>query len=326
MSRRAGRQVGRLEPVPRWQVVENVTAAFERAGHTSLDGLRVTQKARVPMRHGGTLREVDVLVEFDAGGRRFRLGVDVKHERRPLDLTKTEQLFAKSQALEVDRFVVVSTSGYTADALKEYAPRGLELLTLDELESLEWVAIESVTQVIQRIALTEVRFDYLDPPQSLVDDVFSFTILELQLIDCEGPTRPLQRYLERQVHQGLVEHEAIPADLPPGVPFPFEVVLGNDHPEVVRRFRIRGKRDHPLPRSFFCKGHFTIEESERPLFRFRYRGNEAFSWVLDDGVDVRRQQVLVREIAPDGTATLRQITMPADPPRTTVPAGSSRAV
>lgn len=51
------------KPIPKWQVVENIVAAIERARMSSPD-VRVTQKAMLQQQRGKRYpREVDVLVD-----------------------------------------------------------------------------------------------------------------------------------------------------------------------------------------------------------------------------------------------------------------------
>lgn len=63
-----------------------------------------------------------------------RFGIDVKAERRPLDIEAVEQLCCKLRKLELDERVIVSTSGYTGQALEEARKEGVLALRLDELE------------------------------------------------------------------------------------------------------------------------------------------------------------------------------------------------
>jgi hypothetical protein len=103
-------------PLPKWQVVENVVAAIERS-HASVPGMRIIQKAVLLQRRGRQYpREVDVLVERPTDDRVERTGIDVKNERRPIDVEMLEGLAAKRKKLDLDCYVVVSTSGDSAAA------------------------------------------------------------------------------------------------------------------------------------------------------------------------------------------------------------------
>ncbi len=140
-----------MDQVKKWQVVENVVRAFEALRHEGLSELQVTQKAKLPMRNDPTItREVDVLVRYKAGGRQIRIGIDVKDEARPLDITMLEQLYGKLHELQLDRRVVVSTSGFAKTAFDYYSRMGLELIPMDEADTLDWVAETAKMEVHRR--------------------------------------------------------------------------------------------------------------------------------------------------------------------------------
>jgi hypothetical protein len=117
--------------VPKWQVVENVVAALERA-QGKASGWHVYQNARVMQRNSSKRRQVDVCVICPSKPREFRVAIDVKDERRPLDIELVEQLCVKGSKLAVDRYVIVSTSGYSAEAFAEAQKNGVVALTLTE--------------------------------------------------------------------------------------------------------------------------------------------------------------------------------------------------
>lgn len=126
-----------MSSIPHWQLVENVVAAVESFSNGALPDLRITPKAMVPTRHHPEVRrELDVLVTFRAGSRTIRIGVDVKAEKVPVDLPLLEGLWAKAEALDIDRYVVVSLSGFTESAQRVYAAKGVELVRIEEVGDL----------------------------------------------------------------------------------------------------------------------------------------------------------------------------------------------
>lgn len=119
-------------PVPRWQIVENLVAAVERQWN-DVPGATVTQKAMVPERTTSEAREVDILVSLPAGPRRLLLGIDVKHWDKRLDIEDLEQLGAKFNSLPLDRYCVVSTSGFTERARNKAQSYNVELRTYEQV-------------------------------------------------------------------------------------------------------------------------------------------------------------------------------------------------
>lgn len=120
-----------IRSTERWRIAENVVAAVQRSIGAS-EGWRVTQNVAVKKRGAETRRQVDVLVEH-ASGR--RIGIDIKAERRPLDIEVVEQLCSKLRKLELDECVIVSASGFTKPALDEAVGAGVLTVSVNELET-----------------------------------------------------------------------------------------------------------------------------------------------------------------------------------------------
>lgn len=141
---KAGNELGMVSPeletamtknISKWQIVENVVAAIEQYYHSKVDA-KIIQKAMVPLDGiPHKYREIDVLVQIKVGPRLLSIGIDVKNEGRPLDVTKIEQLERKWRKCSnsIDRYCVVSTSGYSEQAKTDGEKAGIELLTLDEI-------------------------------------------------------------------------------------------------------------------------------------------------------------------------------------------------
>ncbi len=87
---------------------------------------RVTRNVVVLERSSGRRRQVDVLVEIPTGQRTFRVGVEVRDESRPLDLTGVEQRCMKLAKLDVDRGCIVSRTGFTKSARGAAVAEGIE--------------------------------------------------------------------------------------------------------------------------------------------------------------------------------------------------------
>jgi hypothetical protein len=136
----------------KWQVLEGVVTAIERSLNT-ISGASVVPNAAVPVRGSNKTRQVDVLVVIPTGSRTMRIGVEVKDECAPLDVTKVEQLAAKFAKLELDRGCVVAKSGFTAEAHEEAVRCGVELRTIAEVGVLDWWLPTSIPLVWRRVEL-----------------------------------------------------------------------------------------------------------------------------------------------------------------------------
>lgn len=195
-----------------WQVVENVVAAIEK-GRPGVPGMRIIQKALVSERtHPTEAREVDVLVEIPIGSRVLRVGIEVKHEDRPIDVTTLEGLGAKKAKIDLDRLCVVSTSGFTERAERDAAALGIELVTIEEFEASDWWLAPPL-QIIERrqvevlgVTLTWSRGEHdrawLARGPAQVDRV--------ELRDASGNTASLYDWL---VHHGIAALSANGAEV-----------------------------------------------------------------------------------------------------------------
>lgn len=130
--------------LPKWQIVENVVAAIQRVRGNAASW-RIHQKAMLRERNTNVEREVDIYVECPSADWCFRCAIDVKDEKDPIDLVMMEQLCAKARKLDVDRYVVVATSGYTEAALGEAKQNGVQAQTLKSLDAAAVLTLDCVT-------------------------------------------------------------------------------------------------------------------------------------------------------------------------------------
>jgi hypothetical protein len=145
--------------VKKWQVLEGIAAAIERSLAEVL-GTKVVLNAAVPMRGSARTRQVDVLVEIPTGIRRLRVGVEVKDQRAPLDVTQVDQLAAKLAKLEVDRGCVVAASGFTSEVREEALRYGLETRTIVEVSIPDWWLPRAMPMVRRQVELLHYRLNY----------------------------------------------------------------------------------------------------------------------------------------------------------------------
>lgn len=81
----------------------------------------------------GELREVDILVETTAIGRKLSLAVECRDWKRPQSVQWVEEMHAKNLALPVNKTVLVSSKGFTKAALKKAAHYGMDSIVPGEV-------------------------------------------------------------------------------------------------------------------------------------------------------------------------------------------------
>lgn len=120
----------------KWKLVEDVVAEIEAMSNQGLD-CEITRLAMVPEdQNPDRLREIDIVVRFPAGRRTLSIGISVKNEKRPIDVAKMESLISVwlKRKGSLDRYCIVSTGGFTANARADAEENGVELVHFREVE------------------------------------------------------------------------------------------------------------------------------------------------------------------------------------------------
>jgi len=105
-------------------------------------GAKVTPSALVDI-PGLKATEIDVLIEGEFGPYNLKIAVEVKDERRPLDIGTFREYLGKYRGecrVHVDKYVLVSRRGFTEQVRNAARLADVELLTLDEAEDKNWAA------------------------------------------------------------------------------------------------------------------------------------------------------------------------------------------
>lgn len=86
-------------------------------------------------------REIDILHTTTDGITIIRIAAEVKDESRPLDVKTIDEYHGKytgEARVPVDKFMIVSRSGFTSGAREKAKRLGIPLLTLDEAKEFDW--------------------------------------------------------------------------------------------------------------------------------------------------------------------------------------------
>jgi hypothetical protein len=295
--------VPRGKRVLKWQILENVIAAVESALGKTTVGLSVKQNVLVACRDGKRKRrQVDVLVTFVVAGRTFRLALDVKSEGRPLDVESVEQLAAKRKKLaDIDRYVVVSVSGFTAEGLDEARATGIETMRVERLSSLDWWAAIGLTMLVDTFELADVVFEVLaGTPPSVAN---ATSILETP----DGTRRLLTEAIEAYASGALAESRPQFVDGQRISP----IIAGDAVRDYARLFT--DGVEYPMPHQItagIVLRRQTVLIPPQDVIRGR-EGVEAVAFVMPDG-----QQLTVIAVPQEGGGFTMAISRgPAHPQR-----------
>jgi hypothetical protein len=266
-------------------VVENAVAAIQSA-HGRSGEWTVTQNAMVLERVSRRRRQVDVFLECPSGPAVFRVAIDVKDENRAVGIELMEQLCAKGAKLDVDRYVVVSTSGFAGPARREAEQQGVETATIEKSSDTRFFKMEHLTSARVRLQKIDVAFD--DATERPPLDIAGRTWIE----DDVACTQ-----LARLAEQHVLEHMKGSSEWPEGRTF---FICAQDLTGVWKSMYIDGVA-WPSPREVHI--WWTVEHEDiAGLLLCTDDGREAFTVITEiDGED--RQLTLVQiPVSPGGTS------------------------
>lgn len=88
----------------------------------------------------GEDREVDVVIEIEAGIHPVVIGIEVTDQKRPASSTWIEGIAQKHADLPINKTIAVSRSGFYRPAIQKARGLKIEVLTVEEATELDWQA------------------------------------------------------------------------------------------------------------------------------------------------------------------------------------------
>lgn len=263
----------------------------------------VEHDVRLKERHSSRWRQVDVLVTFKDGYRNDRWAFEVKCHGRPVGPATVEQWNTLQKDLDLQRVVLVSTSGYTEGAIQKAKQHGILLHTLEEAlhDKLALVApyIQSFQRAIRHYNVTPTLYV---PPGSNLHQV---TIDKLRVSIDGGQPEPADRAFRRLLRDEL-HRRLVAGELDTGWDeLPVEVEV--EAPVENVRVLIEGTQDVVLAQ---LKGKITLQNKVTqvpvPMRRWKYRtqdgqaGRDVFLVDLDPLMPNHSMEISI-ETLPDGS-------------------------
>jgi hypothetical protein len=103
--------------------------------HSLADGATVTESKLMRDRITKKPREVDVVIEGTVGSQKVIVSVECRHHQRVADVTWVEQAKTKHDRLATNALILTSKAGFTAEARRVAELYGIELFTVEDVES-----------------------------------------------------------------------------------------------------------------------------------------------------------------------------------------------
>jgi hypothetical protein len=103
--------------------------------------------------------EVDVVIEAAVAGVNIAIGVECTAQKRPATVEWVSEMIGKHQGLPLDKTILVSKSGFTEGAIKKANGLGVETITLERAEQLDWQGV--FRGGLQDLMLGHFQFSFL---------------------------------------------------------------------------------------------------------------------------------------------------------------------
>jgi len=125
---------------------QELVALLER--QLAPSGARVYESRMLKDICTGEDREVDIVIDTEAGVHPLRIGIEVIDHERPASSPWIESIAKKHEDLPIDKSIVVSRSGFYRPAMRKAQALKIDTLTLKEATDLDWKAkIDSVPSI-----------------------------------------------------------------------------------------------------------------------------------------------------------------------------------
>jgi len=105
---------------------------------SNVDGGKVSESIFLT-EPNGIKREIDILLERELYGHLLRIAVECRDRSRKSDIEWVDNLIGKYKNLNVNKIIAVSKSGFSEKAAQKALDNNIELRTLEECLSLDWM-------------------------------------------------------------------------------------------------------------------------------------------------------------------------------------------
>jgi uncharacterized protein YggL (DUF469 family) len=150
------------------------------------EGAKVTESKMMRDRLTKRFREVDVVIQGKVGSQKVVVAVECRDHKRVADVTWIDMMKAKHDRLDTHALLLASRSGFTPEARDVASKYGIELFTLEDIESANIPAmlgpnghlwIKSVTISVEKVSIRVAQVGDL-PPETVATNPDNLLFLE----------------------------------------------------------------------------------------------------------------------------------------------------
>jgi len=234
-------------------------------------GAKVEESRLLIDKTTGEEREVDIVVEFKSGPHHFLLCLECASRGRRATVEWVDTMHSKHQALNTNKLVLVSKSGFSRIALKKAASYGHDAMSVVDAASVDWRSIvDRLPHLgIRATLLPQIRKVLLDIPEADRDRARGITkFTELRIREPAKEPSLIKEYVESLLHAREFTDRAgreIPLNTPIRLQGSIIVPPGTEAIDSsLGSFRLR---------SLYVEAEFQRIETSLPIERYAYGEN-----------------------------------------------------
>jgi hypothetical protein len=223
-------------------------------------------------RVSGKRREHDVVVRYTQGRRTLIVAIECRERARRIDSPQIEAFYTKCDHTGVNQGVIVSSRGFTPEALKEATALNIQCFTLGQIERPNWSLADTMEMVEREVTRTHIEIG--------VNSDIDKTSCRLFCDDPSGPaeivlsgTSPFASNVLQEVATKMPEHLWDDLDY-------VDIEVQN-----VERFFLLDQNDVRHSIIYMTLSiHFTTKKSTMPVNYFSMREGNETSPIYDGGL------------------------------------------
>ena len=163
----------------------------------------------------GQKREVDISIRMDIGSVPILILVECRDRKADQDTTWIEQIHTKTNDLNANKVIAVSSSGFSDNAVTKASHYGIETRTYGEISSEEirdWCKIEFITMHNQQHLIHHVQLDLPTSTPLAHNPIEGITVGDLELTRTKDKSKVnLQSIFEGEIQTHNI-WDSIPID------------------------------------------------------------------------------------------------------------------
>lgn len=175
------------------------------------EGATVTESALLKERNSDSEREVDILIEHEIAGTKFRIAVECRDRSRRDSIEWVDGLIGKYRDLDIDRVVAVNKLGFSEEAVQKAAANRIDARSLEKALDTDWpeeLIKLGIVKLTYRTFLGKVHIDAKPPLTGQTEPSDTVTDQEGNVLGTldDAVTDCFERRVQPDVHRYIQEH------------------------------------------------------------------------------------------------------------------------